>query len=140
MELHKLHSAPPKFSEAVKFKAVKMYLLEGVPKSKIIRWAGVTFGGLDKWINKFGSDVLAKNYPAEVDSIVFLEPTMSPSKSKEPEDLQRQIQELQKQLERANLKVSLLETMIDIAENEMHIPIRKKSGPQPSKEKHTKKK
>lgn len=140
MELHKLHSAPPKFSEEVKFKAVKMYLLEGVPKSKIIRWAGVTFGGLDKWINKFGSDVLAKNYPAEVDSVVFSEPTMSPSKSKEPEDLQRQIQELQKQLERANLKVSLLETMIDIAENEMHIPIRKKSGPQPSKEKHTKKK
>lgn len=140
MELHKLHSAPPKFSEAVKFKAVKMYLLEGVPKSKIVRWAGVTFAGLDKWINKFGSDVLAKNFPPEVDSVVFSEPSMSPSKSKEPEDLQRQIQELQKQLDRANLKVSLLETMIDIAENEMHIPIRKKSGPQPSKEKHTKKK
>ena len=39
-----------------------------------------------------------------------------------------------------NLKVSLLETMIDIAENDLHIPIRKKSGSQPSKEKHTKKK
>lgn len=140
MELHKLHSVSRTFAETIKFKAVKMYLLEGMPKSNIARWAGVSVAGLNKWINKFGSDVLAKNYPAEVDSVVFSEPTMSPSKSKEPEDLQRQIQELQKQLERANLKVSLLETMIDIAENEMHIPIRKKSGPQPSKEKQTKKK
>lgn len=140
MELHKLHSAESKFSEEVKLKSVKMYLLEGVPKVKIIRWAGVTFGGLDKWINKYGERILSENYPQEIDSLVSSELVMSQTKSKEPEDLQRQIQELQKQLERANLKVSLLETMIDIAENDMHIPIRKKSGPQPSKEKHTKKK
>jgi hypothetical protein len=83
---------------------------------------------------------LSEKYPQEIDSLVSSELVMSQTKSKDPEDLHRQIQELQKQLERANLKVSLLETMIDIAENDLHIPIRKKSGPQPSKEKHTKKK
>jgi len=140
MELHKLRSTESKFSEEVKLKSVKMYLLEGVPKVKIIRWAGVTFGGLDKWINKYGERILSENYPQEIDSLVSSELVMSQTKSKDPEDLHRQIQELQKQLERANLKVSLLETMIDIAENDLHIPIRKKSGSQPSKEKHTKKK
>jgi transposase-like protein len=140
MELHKLRSTESKFSEEVKLKSVKMYLLEGVPKVKIIRWAGVTFGGLDKWINKYGERILSENYPQEIDSLVSSELVMSQTKSKDPEDLHRQIQELQKKLERANLKVSLLETMIDIAENDLHIPIRKKSGSQPSKEKHTKKK
>ena len=41
-----------------------------------------------------------------------------------PEDVKR----LQRELYEARLHAKLLETIIDIAENEMGIPIRKKSG------------
>jgi hypothetical protein len=38
------------------------------------------------------------------------------------------IKELQKALEMANLKITSLEIMIDIAEDELNVDIRKKSG------------
>ena len=45
------------------------------------------------------------------------------------EALQERIKELEKQLESAQIKNVLTETMIDIAEEELKIEIRKKSGP-----------
>jgi len=42
--------------------------------------------------------------------------------------LQRRIQELEKQLETARLKAEGYELMIQLAEEELHIPIRKKSA------------
>jgi len=42
-------------------------------------------------------------------------------------------QELQKRIKELELKVEALETMIDIAEEQLHIDIRKKSGSQQSK-------
>ena len=56
--------------------------------------------------------------------------TSSPCKEQE---LQKRIKELEAQLEYSNLKVEALETMIDIAEEQLHIDIRKKSGSQQSK-------
>jgi len=48
--------------------------------------------------------------------------------------LQAQVQSLQKQLSNSELKTEALETMIDIAEEELNISIRKKSGSKQSKE------
>lgn len=42
--------------------------------------------------------------------------------------LEKRIKELEKQLELAKVKNIALETMIDIAETELKVPIRKKSG------------
>ena len=42
--------------------------------------------------------------------------------------LAKQVQDLTKQLEKANLKISGLQTMIEISEQELHIKIRKKPG------------
>jgi len=44
-----------------------------------------------------------------------------------PEELKRRIKELEKQLEMAILKAESYQIMIDIAEKELNIPIRKKS-------------
>jgi len=44
------------------------------------------------------------------------------------EELQRKTQELEDALKMAKLKIRALETMIDIAESELNIEIRKKSG------------
>ena len=40
--------------------------------------------------------------------------------------LAKQVQDLTKQLEKANLKISGLQTMIEVSEQELHIKIRKK--------------
>ena len=47
---------------------------------------------------------------------------------KDPVELQRRIRELERQLEIAKLKAEGYELMIEIAEKELKIPIRKKSG------------
>lgn len=52
------------------------------------------------------------------------------SKTKSPTSKE---QELQKRIKDLELKVEVLETMIDIAEEQLHIDIRKKSGSQQSK-------
>jgi hypothetical protein len=44
-----------------------------------------------------------------------------------------QVKQLKRQLELSQLKVEALETMIDIAEQELQIDIRKKSGAKQSK-------
>lgn len=48
--------------------------------------------------------------------------------------LARQVQELTKALENARLKISSLETLIEVSEEELHIKIRKKPGTKRSKE------
>jgi transposase-like protein len=51
----------------------------------------------------------------------------------EEQTLQQQIKELKRQLALSELKVESLETMIDIAEDELKINIRKKSGAKQSR-------
>ena len=49
------------------------------------------------------------------------------------QELAERVKKLEKQLQQAELKAEMLETMIDIAENELGIDIRKKSGANRSK-------
>ena len=44
------------------------------------------------------------------------------------EALQKRINELEKQLENAQMKNIALETLIDVAEENLKVPIRKKAG------------
>ena len=53
---------------------------------------------------------------------------MNPQEQKQLDALKKQNEELLKSLEQANLKITGLETLIDIAEQELHLDIRKKSG------------
>ena len=54
---------------------------------------------------------------------------MSAKERTEVKALEKRIKELEEQLERAQMKNVGLETMIDIAENDYKLEIRKKSGP-----------
>lgn len=49
------------------------------------------------------------------------------------QELAERVKKLEKQLQQAELKAEMLETMIDIAENQLGIDIRKKSGANQSK-------
>jgi len=137
MELHKIHPRQTVYPNEVRYKAVLMYLIEGYSKAEIIKLTGVSYPGLNKWINNLGP-ILLKDNDLKIKTFELSLNTPMKKPIENLDDQSKQIIELRKQLERANLKVELLETMIDIAENEMNIPIRKKSGPQPSKEKHKK--
>jgi hypothetical protein len=62
-------------------------------------------------------------------SIPVTLPLMSEKERQKLELLQKQVKELEKQLENAQMKNVALETMIDVAEEQLKIKIRKKSGP-----------
>lgn len=49
-------------------------------------------------------------------------------------ELQARVKELEQQLKRSELKTELLETMLDIAEEQFNVEIRKKSGTNQSKQ------
>lgn len=53
--------------------------------------------------------------------------------SKEQQALKDRIKELEEELQRANLRADLWQTMIEVAEKQLQIDIKKKYGAQPSK-------
>jgi transposase len=55
-------------------------------------------------------------------------PAMTEAEKKKLEELEKQVKLLQKQLEHAEIKNIALETLIDVAEKDLKIPIRKKPG------------
>jgi|GWRWMinimDraft_13_1066021.scaffolds.fasta_scaffold31965_1 transposase len=55
-------------------------------------------------------------------------PVMTEAEKKKLEKQQQRIRELEKQLEDAQVKNIALETLVDVAEKEFKIPIRKKPG------------
>jgi len=61
--------------------------------------------------------------------IAFTLPVMTEKEKQKLEVVQRRMKQLEKQLEDAQMKNIALETMIDIAEEQLKIVIRKKSGP-----------
>jgi transposase-like protein len=135
MELHKMHSPRNRFSQEEKTKAVKMYLSGQHTKMEKTTMFGVSYAALDYWIRRFGPD-----YVEIENELLPLELEFTLMELPDSENLLRRIKDLENKLELANLKAELLDTMIDIAEEELHIPIRKKYGPQPSKGKHKSKK
>ena len=76
-----------------------------------------------------GSRLIArwrKQYACEIPLTL---PLMSEKERLKLESLQKQLKQLEKQLEDAQMKNMALETLIDVAEENLKISIRKKSGP-----------
>lgn len=132
MELHRIYSPKHRYSEEVKREAVKMYLSGIHRKKEITEKFGMSYPALDRWILEYGAEYVTRQEDLEE---VSLE-EMKKKDTSEAEELERRIKELEKKLELATMKSEILETMIEIAEEELHIPIRKKFGSQPSNEKH----
>lgn len=85
-------------------------------------------GKITKWMRKFGiEDKCVKNT-----NFVSM-PTRKKDKEQKTEEfetlkLKKRIEELEKQLHRAEMKAIAFSTMVDIAEKEFKIPIRKKDN------------
>lgn len=113
-------------SEEEKRSIVRTSLLSGVQKKELMRKHGITsYSVLYRWINKYGNDILAETLDV---------PAMKKRKedvpTSEEDQLRRRIEELEAALKDARLKAAVYEKMIEIAEEELNVPIRKKPGPQ----------
>lgn len=90
-------------------------------------------GQLLRWMRQLGlnPEVRPSVKPAKKSSTLPVEPFLAvkeKEKEQSSEELKMRIKELEKQLETARLKAEGYELMIEIAEKELNIPIRKKSA------------
>lgn len=90
-------------------------------------------GQIKRWMRQLGlNPEISPSYRHSIKSCILpfqsLTPVKQEEKEQSPEELKRRIKELEKQLESSQLKAEGYELMIEIAEKELNIPIRKKSG------------
>lgn len=113
------------FSDVLKRRIIQEVLSGSISKEGARRQYGIRGkSAILKWMRKFG-------YASNFDSITFR--MKSKELPEDPEQLKRRIVELEKALEEAKLSSKFYSTMIDIAEKEFKLPIRKKSVTKQSK-------
>jgi hypothetical protein len=108
-------------------KVVQDYLEGTESKRQVVERYVITIGCLHGWLMRHRKGL----HPFEAVSLSSI--PMEQSQSDQTE-LQKQNEELLKKLHEANLKITGLEIMIDIAEEQLGVDIRKKSGTRQSKD------
>ena len=95
---------------------INEYLIGGISFRSLAKKHGISRSTINRWVLEYQGFICMRKSPRE--SITFLE------MSKEPiEVLPTEIIELQKQLEQERLHNKFLIAMIEIAEQELKIPI-----------------
>jgi transposase-like protein len=111
--------------DEVKLQVVTEYISSDITREELKVKYGFTGGAnIDRWMKQFGV-----KKPSVNEITQFKEMSKIGDKTKDDKVLEDKIKELEKQLAHANLKARALDAMIDIAEKEFDIQIRKKSGP-----------
>lgn len=112
------------YSDELKLKFVQEYLSTDVSQEELKKKYGVSGNScMSAWMRKFGLSM-----PSQ--SQINVHTTMSKEMLKTDKEkfLEVRIKQLEKDLEYEKLRTQALDTMITIAERELNIPIRKKSG------------
>lgn len=109
-----------KYDEAFKRDVIRQIEFRQITEKEAIQRFDIVGGKavIKYWRKKYSSDITTVS-PTEI---------MNQPEDKDLTEIEKQKKELEKALELANLKIIGLETMIDIAEKELEINIRKKSG------------
>jgi predicted DNA-binding protein YlxM (UPF0122 family) len=91
----------------------------------------MTRGGIYKWIKRYRSEFVAdvniKRDLSTFGSVINTEPVVK-KKKLSPERMEQRILELEAQLKQEQMRSTVLDKMIDLAEQDLKISIRKKSG------------
>jgi hypothetical protein len=128
------------FTIEQKHQIIQDYLLNDLSKQDI--WYRHTgkyqeCGRLLKWMRKLGyEDKTNKKNTSFTSNILDMsksKPMKESTQNTSNKALQDKIKRLEKELEEAKIKAIAYSTMIDIAEQELNIPIRKKQNTRPSK-------
>jgi transposase-like protein len=112
-----------KFAPTIKRSAVRAVTEGRLTPQEAKAAYGVKYSGtINRWMDQFD---------LENDELSVFTPSMAQSKKQKeslPKDLQADNEALKKALEEAQLKVAALNTLIDVAEEQLKINIRKKPG------------
>lgn len=114
-----------RYEESYKLEVVGYYYDSGEDRKKTLEHFGIDHSCLRDWLRR---------YPQRekvVSLLKRIQEDMAKSYKKLPQDqqaAQAEYERIQKELEAEKLKNTALSTMIDIAELELNVPIRKKSG------------
>jgi transposase len=129
------------FTESEKHQIIQELLNSGCTKAEI--WQKYTgqeeeHGQLLRWMRKLGYDSSVKTRRLNFASNSTMMSNKKGIANQQMEDyetlqLKKRISELENQLKDAELKAIAFSTMVDIAEKEFNIPIRKKYNTKPSK-------
>lgn len=126
------------FSIEEKHQIIAEYLAGNESKTEI--WAKHTGGGVDhgallQWMRQLGySNFQSQNERRNTQRLTMSKKPESTSESRfEIATLKKRIEQLEKQLREAEVKAVAFSTMVDIAEAEFKVPIRKKFNSKPSK-------
>lgn len=112
------------YTDDFKLKVVQEYLMTDATVSEMQKKYGITSrSGISDWVRKFG---LNKPTQREIE----FERTMKEQNGKTPreQELELKIKQLEKELDHQRLRTLALNTMIDIAERDLKIKVRKNSG------------
>lgn len=111
-------------SDEFKLKVVQDYLGTDISREELKKKYGLPGNGyIDRWMLKFG---LSK--PGEEQISIYKAMSKETAKTDKEKELQLRVDQLEKDLGMERLRTRALDKMIDIAERELNIPIRKKSG------------
>ena len=115
----------------IKKEAVREYLEDGVPYRALANKYGVSRSAINQWVlvHQAIHDIARSHKQVSYD----LQQKKLGKKSKQvvqhlQSDLEKKVEVLEKQLEWEKLKSHALNTMINVAERELNIDIRKKPG------------
>lgn len=126
------------FSDSEKHCIIKDYITSDYTKSYIWeKYTGRKVGQfqITRWMRKFGYDdsipTIRPNFASNKNQMKKKNKLEESSESFENLQLKKRIEELEKQLKDAEMKAIAFSTMVDIAEREFKIPIRKKFNTKP---------
>ncbi|SRR5258705_9178522 len=121
----------PHYDRAFKTKVIEEYLATGCAKMFLLRKYNIQFkSAIQTWMRVLGyKEVNGQPQKFNFGKIIF---TPLPQQQKDtitdPADLQKKIHELERQLEDEKLRSEAYARIIEKAEKELKIPIRKKPG------------
>ena len=115
-----------RYSESFKRKVIEEYLETGTPKQRLLDKYGITYrGAFQAWMPALGYvDIRRLPKPAKLLAAY----TLSKPKEEDIESLRRRVKELQRELEDEKLRVEAYARLIELAEREQGISIRKKDN------------
>jgi transposase-like protein len=109
-----------KFSDDLKEKLVMLVVYQNHPIKELSRQYGLPNAHiLVNWVNA---------YKKSLEKGAITLPPMQPKDKKDTPALKQRIKQLEKSLEKANVMIYGLNAMIDYAEKELKVPVRKKPG------------
>jgi transposase len=112
------------FTDELRFKVVHEYMSSDLSQRELMEKYKIRgVNTIKKWMRKFDMQEPSQNQ-------IELQRTMAKQKEKTPyeHELESKVKRLEQQLSNEQLRTLALDTMIDIAERDLKISIRKKSG------------